>query len=361
MDINQRNCNQLPWDKTIWDDIDHSVHEECKRISIATKILPLMMPDSEDALTVPSENIFVKTVDRERLLAIEEFETTPLVELCVSFTLTPQQVSLEGKIGKGRALAVRAANLLERGCDAVIFKGQSAIDGVGGEQDPLFRDRKVVAKSYSKNNQRARLGLLQAPEAEGANPDIQIIQVPSVNSNPNQPNWAENGTAKIHEAYGALQSGEGLDHSHYGPFFLILHYVPFTNFFRPLANTLIRPYDTFVNLLTEMPYGHSSSQSSSDKMPDMHEMYSYDKHPLYFGTGTVTPLTGIFASWGGNTMHLVVSKDTFTECTHQDKDGNYCFRLCKRFCLLLNDVTSVIRLEFLTESEQCTPSTPSPG
>lgn len=110
MSLAARNKNIVPWTEEIWSSIDRAVHDECMRTEVASKFLPLYMPQSESETTVPSENIFVDTDDGDQQLAIEEFETNALVELSVAFRLTPQQVNDEGNLHKACCLATRAAN-----------------------------------------------------------------------------------------------------------------------------------------------------------------------------------------------------------------------------------------------------------
>ena len=350
MDINQRNRNQIPWDEEIWNRIDRAVHDECKRTKIAAKFLPIHVPPSANQLTIPSDTVIVSNEKEDRKLSVDEVAITPLLELVVEFRLTVQQVEREAELGTAITLATRSANLISQGEDIAISQGQLAI-APGENQHPLFRDRKVIVKSGS-----AGIGLLNAPNAEGSNPDIQVVNVPTINPGELPPRWGENSFGAVSDAYSRLQSGEGLAQAHYGPYVCVFNFQPYADSYAPLPTTLIIPADRIKPLVTSMYYdkgmhmqGEGMHQSEKDMHMygrDMNYMYYQGHYPQYYGTGTLPRLRGMFLSLGGNTMDLVVGMDAKTEYTNQDKDGNYCFRVYERFALRLKDSTSVIRLEF---------------
>lgn len=337
--------DKLPWSQEIWDRIDQAVHEECKRTKIARKFLPLYGPVAPGELTVPSDTIVVDVVDAagnrrtlaaqdapvpipseplSRTLIVEEARTTALVELLVEFTLTAQQVAREAELMTAVTLATRAANFLSQAEDVVLFQGQKAIDP-GADQHPLFKDKKVRARSGP-----AGIGLLNAPPA----PDPQkppstarVIRVPPIKEAPG-PRWGENTFEAVADAYSRLQRGEGMDQAHYGPYALVLRTEPYADTYAPvltnhaeIPNTLVITADRIRPLVTAG----------------------------YCGTGTLPPLRGILVSLGGNTMDFVVGMDATTAFLQEDTEGRYRFRVYERFALRLKDATSVIRLEFLTK------------
>lgn len=354
MELNLRR-KELPWDDEIWNRIDRAVHDECKRTQIASKFLPLHGPVESGQLTVPSDKIiFDQTNNGQRngnTLEIPEAETNNLIELVVEFTLTRQQLEREEELGSAITLATRATNLLCQACDIVIFQGQKAISG--DNPHPLFRDRKVIVRSGP-----AGFGLLDAPEVpetlEALNSrqllqeskQQQIVNVPSLDDvrpgNGSQQRWGENTFAAVSRAYAGLQSGEGLAQAHYGPYALVLNFETYADTYAPLPTTLIMPADRIARLVTEGFYGMGhSTEMSSDKGRQYH-----NNGTNFYGTGTVPLLQGMLVSLGGNTMDLVVGIDAKTEYLTQDNQGNYIFRVYKRFALRLKDSSAVIRLEF---------------
>lgn len=294
---------KLTWGQDIWNRIDQAVHNECQRTKVASKFIPLYGPVSPGTLTMPSDTIGTNG----KPLNVNEAATVSIIELQVEFTLTPQQVEREQELMTAVTLATRAANLLSQAEDIVLFQGQSAIDGKGGVQHPLFKDGKVRTKSGPAGD-----GLLNAKKEP-----IQIVPVPLLD--PKVPKkYGENTFGAVSDAYSRLQSGTDLAQAHYGPYALVLHNDPYADTYAPLKTTLIMPADRIKPLVTEG----------------------------YHGTGTLPPSKGILVSLGGNTMDLVVGVDATTAFLQESPEGQYIFRVYERFALRLKDLSAIIRLDF---------------
>ncbi len=244
-------------------------------------------------------------------------------------------------------LATRAANLLSQAFDVVIFQGVNSITP-GENQHPLFRDGKVIARSGP-----AGPGLLDAPFSDITREDNpqQIVTVPALKSPGSQQRWGENTFGAVSEAYARLQGGEGLAQAHYGPYALILNFVPYADTYAPLPTTLIMPADRIARLVTDGFYGMKSGKDMSyekemQSIGNNSSSHSYGGSTHFYGTGTLPPLRGVLVSLGGNTMDLVVGMNDKAEYVTQDAEGNFCFRVYERFALRLKDKTAVMRLEF---------------
>ncbi|WNZ27792.1 hypothetical protein HJG54_33725 [Leptolyngbya sp. NK1-12] len=324
----------VPWSDEIWNRIDRAVHDECKRTRVAAKFLPIV-PVNHCQLTVPSDTILV---GRQQKLSVREADTVELIELVAEFCLTRQQVECEDDLMTAVTLATRAANLLSQAEDIVLFQGRSAIEP-GENQHPIFRERKVTVKSG-----RAGIGLLDAPPADTPN-NPQVVPVPVLDSPNLLQRWGENTFGAVARAYSALQGGERLAQAHYGPYALVLHYEIYADTFAPLPTTLIMPADRVARLVTDGFYSkgmHSCHKGMSAY--DGGTQHGEDTH--FYGTGTLRPNTGLLLSLGGNTADLVVAIDARTEFVTQDNDGDWLFRVFKRFALRLKDRSAVVRLEF---------------
>jgi hypothetical protein len=334
------------WDPQVWTDINDAVSEECDRIKIAAKFIPVHGPVNSNELTIPADRIRSDSEkpkeevhNGDNLLDVEPTETTRLVETEVRFTLTKEQVRREKELRTGVTLATRAANLLSQAQDLLIFQGDDARKkhSLFGERDGrgrLIRPGKVNVKSGQTG-----IGLLKLPEQKdfGAKLDRQSIVVPGT-KRPPLPHlekdilrWREVTFEKISIAYSRLQSGQGLSQAHYGPYALVLHYIPYADTFAPLTNTLIMPADRIKPLVTTTVDGSSVCH--------------------YYGTGTLDILAGedyrgLLISIGGNTMDLVVAQPPITEFLQKDLNGNSVFRVYERFAVREKDATAVIRLEF---------------
>ncbi|HKX27953.1 MAG TPA: encapsulin [Blastocatellia bacterium] len=311
---------KLPWSQDIWNRIDQAVHDEYERTNITRKFIPLYGPIAPGELIVIADTV----VRDGQTLTVNESATIPLVELQVEFTLTPQQVHREGELMTAVTLATRAGNLLAGAADVITLHGQSAIDGIGGTQHPLFADNKVRVRSGPAGD-----GLLKAAEA---NP-IQVIQVTALDpvdpSDPDEPlRFGERTFAAVADGYSRLQSGTGLQQAHYGPYALVLHNEPYADTYAPLATTLIMPADRIKPLMTAGFFGTGTLPATGN-------------------TPNVRETTGVLVSLGGNTMDLVVGMGATTAFLQEDTEGRYRFRVYERFALRLKDTSSVIKFEFV--------------
>jgi uncharacterized linocin/CFP29 family protein len=298
--------DKLPWNQEIWNRIDQAVHYECKRTKVAAKFLPMYGPIAPSERIVPSDRI----VRDEQTLSVDETEIVPVVEIIAEFKLTLQQVESEQEDRTAVTLATRAANHLSQAA-LLIFQGQEVT-----KMHALFTDKKV--KLISGN---AGSGLVNAapPSEDPPKPHPQIVPVAKLDPPQPQAKWGEKTFAAVADAYARLQSGDGLEQAHYGPYALVLNYIPYADTHAPLPTTLIMPADRIKPLVTEG----------------------------FYGTGTLPLLRGILVSLGGNTMDLVMGMDATTAFLQEDPDGRYRFRVFERFVLRLKDPTSVMRLEFV--------------
>ena len=289
----------LDWSPELWNRIDQAVSAETMRTKVATKFLPHFEVAS-DALTVPAET--VKT--NESTLIVDEAAVTPLIEIWVEFTLTPQQVEREVELMTAVTLATRAANILSEAEDILLFRGDTAI-----EKHPLFQNGKVSFRSGP-----AGTGLLKDEFPFG---DDQVIEVPAIDAA--EKRFGEKTFEAVAEGYSRLQSGyDGQTQAHYGPYALVLHTIPYADTYAPLRSTLIMPADRIAPLV---PAG-------------------------FHGTGTLPELIGLLISLGGRTMDLVIGCDTTTAFMQEDPEGRYRFRVLERFALKLKDPTAIIKLRF---------------
>jgi uncharacterized linocin/CFP29 family protein len=293
------------WSPELWNRIDQAVSAEAMRTKVGAKFLQHFEVAS-DTLTVPAET--VKT--NESTLVVDESAVTPLIEIWVEFTLTPQQVEREAELMTAVTLATRAANILSEAEDTLLFQGDTAI-----EEHPLFQNGNVSYRSGP-----AGTGLLNAEFPFG---DAQVIEVKAVDAA--EQRFGENTFEAVAEGYSILQSGYGgKTQAHYGPYALVLQTIPYADTHAPLRSTLIMPADRIAPLV---PAG-------------------------FHGTGTIPELTGFLISLGGRTVDLVIGCDTTTAFMQEDPEGRYRFRVLERFALKLKDPTAIIKLEFKLDQER---------
>ena len=275
---------QLPWSDDVWKSVDDAVHGEVQRTSVAAKFIPLATPaPGPDVSTVLSD-----IIDSAKMM-VDDASVTPIVELGVEFRLTRQQIVNEGDVATAVSLATRAANLLARAEDTVLFQGDD------GFKDPLFK------AAVKRGGGSAGAGLLSSA-------DLSVSPVPIAPGA-----YGQHTFVAFAEAYSQLQSK-----GHYGPYAFVVRSEIYADTYAPLPNTLVMPADCIKPMVS---LG-------------------------FYGTATIPAARGVMVSIGGNTMDLVASVDPVTEFLQIDPDGAYRFKVFERFALRVKDKTAVVRFEF---------------
>jgi uncharacterized linocin/CFP29 family protein len=308
---NNNGRDLLPWSQEIWDRVDRAVKLESNRTELASRFLPPVGPLGYIS-TVQSDTVTVNGsangngFDNGPSLSVNETAITPLIELSVEYALTQQQIEHEAEWMTAVTLGTRAANVLSQAKDTALFGGDKAL-----ESDPLFREKLVNLESGS-----AGTGLMNIELDE----ETQIIVVePSDRSDPTNVRWGENTFEAVAKAYSSLQSGEGVNPAHNGPYACVLHHRQYADAWAP-TGTLTTPADRIKPLVTQG----------------------------FYGTGNIPELTGFVVSIGGNTMDLVTGTDAITAVQQQDRSGRWLLRVYGRWALRFKDTTAIRKLVFET-------------
>jgi uncharacterized linocin/CFP29 family protein len=274
---------QLDWSDAVWKALDDAVHDEFQRTAVGLKFIPFRA-ETGDAVTAPADVIDTAT------MTVDEAVVAALVELSIDFGLTRQQLAGEEQDGTGVTLATRAANLLAQAEDLVIFGGDAAFKA------PLFT-------RVSHRGGAGGPGLLGSA--------AESVDVPPVSPGANQ--YGEQTFRAVADAYGYLQRG-----GHSGPYAVALHSDVYADSLAPIANMSSAPADQIRQLAS---LG-------------------------LFGTGGLSPKSGVLVSVGGNSVDLVVGMEPTTEVQAQDNQGFQRLRVFERFVLRVKDRTAIIRLNF---------------
>ena len=123
------------WPQDVWDAIGKAVADEHQRTAVAAQFLGPPVPDDTMNGTVAADTVFVGD---DGVLSVDESESGSIVEIAVQFRVREAQVENEAKMKTAESLATKAANLLARGEDLIIFQGLAAL------KDPLFTSKSVV-------------------------------------------------------------------------------------------------------------------------------------------------------------------------------------------------------------------------
>jgi uncharacterized linocin/CFP29 family protein len=302
--------DRVPWDPSVWQQIDAAVVGEAMRTRVARNFLPVQTVSAANSVVAP-EDIHAPETQSE-VLTIDEGEAIRINEYWVEFALTPTQVAEASmSIGDNAAvtLATRGANLLAQAEDLILFQGEEAFT-LGGE-------RSVFARGVRHRGAPHGSGLLGLGSKNRINPQ-QVIKVPRAPDG-HMAVYGEHTFKAIAEAYAKFQ-GEG----QCGAYAVVLQTTPYADAFSPLGTTLTTPADRISPLMTAGFYGTGLLPVS-------------DKEPRFMG---------LVAAPGASSMDMVLGLDITTAFTQQSADGQFRFRVVERFALRLKNPASVIRLEF---------------
>lgn len=103
--------------------------DETQRTKVAQQLLPINGPLG-DVTTVPSEITVMDTNGNG--FRIREGDTTALFETSVGFAMTQTQVQQEAlkQMSTAEMLATKAANLISKAQDQIIFTGKKTFEGL---------------------------------------------------------------------------------------------------------------------------------------------------------------------------------------------------------------------------------------
>jgi hypothetical protein len=301
------------WTADIWNSIDKAEADEHKLTAIAAQFLIPPVLDSEMNGTVDADRVLVS----DGVLSVDEGETRSIVEIAVQFKVRQSQVDHEAQKKTTESLATRAANLLARAEDLLIF--QKLDDAL---KDPLFTSGAVslIVPNPSSNSTSVDSFL-------PADPD-QTITVQPVEVNPNNPLlsiYGENTYAAVAEGYATLQN------NHYGRQALVLPSVILADTYATRTTTLDIPAitaDRIKGLIGDRVYGTST-------------LPSFDKSETKSAKGVLLAIDG------DTTDFVSQLPPTVEVVTWDPKTSDFIFKVYERFAMRLKDRKAVVELDFI--------------
>jgi Encapsulating protein for peroxidase len=312
MDNNLGHDKIPQWTADTWNSIDKALADEHELTAIGAKFLTPPVPDSTMDGTVAADTVFT---GNDGVLSVDESENRSIVEIAVQFKVRKAQVDNEAQMKTTESLATRAANLLARAEDLLIFQGFAALD------DPLFKSKAVILIIPNPSNSGARVDSFLFPK----NSQTITVEPAEVNSNPALSIYGENTYAAVAQGYATLQE------HHYGRQALVLPTAIYADTYATRTTTLDIPAitaDRIKGLIGDRVYGTSTL-------------------PALNGS---SPAKGVLLALDGNTMDLVVQMNPTVEVVTQDPvRGDYVFKVYERFALRLKDTNAVVELDFVSK------------
>jgi Encapsulating protein for peroxidase len=300
------------WTQDIWDAMSKAVTDEHQRTTVAAQFLSPPVPDDTMNGTVAADTAFVGD---DGILSVDESENRSIVEIAVQFRLREAQVDNETKMKTAESLATKAANLLARGEDLIIFQGLAAL------QDPLFKSKSVVLLNPKHGNSPVDSFLF------AGNTQTITVEPAEPNSDPTLSIFGENTYAAVAKGYALLQE------HHYGRQALVLPTTIYADTYATRTTTLDIPAitaDRIKGLIGDF-YGTSTLPALNDS----------------------SPAKGVLIARDGNTTDLVVQMaPTVAVVTQDSTSGDFVFKVYERFALRLKDPLAVVELDFVGRTKR---------
>jgi uncharacterized linocin/CFP29 family protein len=276
----------ISWTDEQWARVTDTIHQEASRARVAARFLPLYGPLPGDTDYVARDS--VKVDEAENRLVVDDTTTIPVPTLQVKVYVRGAQMA-DPELTSVLLLFRRAANVLARLEDALVFRGQEATSKGPELANPLPPIWQILGGSTSP-------GLLNGAgkkDTVAANGDSLV-----------------KGVSK---SIGTLESA-----GHFGPFAVVLGQVLFTAVQTPSPGSLVLPQDRII------PFLEGGSLLRSTLLPDNQ---------------------GIVVALGGSPVELVVATDMSLNFLQVTTDPMFVFRVYEKVVLRIKEPEAIVRLE----------------
>lgn len=304
MDTYSQDC----WTEAQWTQVQEAVRNEAKKQRVAASFLPLYGPLPDDAQNVPVQDLVVMNPNgvavppdpagKYSFLKVNDYNTRRLTTLSVAVALGSAQVA-QADLSSALVAFRRAANLIARAEDYLVFNGQAGPDA-GPTQLPPCR---TTGGDYFE-------GLLTVAQLQGIR-DLTVKVSPSVTG--------DELVNKVEQAAGILERD-----GHLAPFALVLSTPLFTVAHTPNQASLVLPADR-IKPLIDGPLLRSSA----------------------LNLNPATPQTlGVMVSLGDDLVDLVVASEIhvrFIQVTAEESP-RHVYRVSERFTLRIKQPRAIVLL-----------------
>jgi uncharacterized linocin/CFP29 family protein len=298
---------QVPWTDEQWARVNKVVQEEASRARTAATFLPLLGPLPGDTDFV-REQLIQFALPPNIILGIQDRPVIQLATLQVRVPVRGAQMA-DPEMTSVLALFRRAANVLARLEDAVVFRGlvpNPLIPGsfappplVAVGPPPPQTVWEITGGQLINGLWTIPLPLAQwviMPWLPALNRDVRLV-------------------AGIAQAIGLLEAG-----GHFGPFAVVLDQALFLVAQTPTAN-LVLPQDRILPFLGGGPLLRSSTL---DGPPNMRN--------------------GVVVALGGEPVELVVATDVCVQFLQVTPAPLFVFRVCEKMALRIKEPEAIIQL-----------------
>jgi uncharacterized linocin/CFP29 family protein len=289
---------QVDWNHEQWSQVKQTVLDEATKVSVAGSFLSCYGPMERSATVVRAEMLSDGTGDTPKIW-VDDVETLKLCTLTIYVQLKHQQLSEDNLTGALSAFR-RAANLLARAEDAIVF------NGLPGEENRDDLSAIHVPAQCRVTGGQETWGLV----INGLSPVPPISTGRSQHPLPAQvaSPHGENLVTAVAETIATLE-GNG----HYGPFACVLGTTAFVAAHTPSPSSLVLPRDRMEPLL-----GMSLLRSS-----------------------TLEPNQLVVVALAGDPIDLAVATAPTVQFLNVTDEAKYLFRVYEKFVLRVKETGAV--------------------
>ncbi|NRB18579.1 MAG: encapsulin [Rhodobacteraceae bacterium] len=282
----------LSWNDDQWNKVRQTVHDQALRARVAASFLPLFGPLPNDAQMVPSNKLEYHGPSSGSVgrMGIDDYTSIRLTSLSVNVYLKNAQVA-DPELTSALIMFRRAANIIARVEDAIIFNGQEDT-GRGPKSDAGIS---IADKVWRVSGGQKTLGLVK----EGEDANKQKIEPDDKDS--------DTGQQVFHAVVNAIQKIE--KQGYHGPFACVMSDSLFTAITKPMPTSMILPRDSILPFL-DAPLLRSSA------LPD--------------GMAIVVSLHGA-------PVEIVVPNDISVRHLQTTPEAEHVFRVQQRFVLRIKE------------------------
>jgi len=323
-----QNDPQVPWTDEQWARVNQVIQEEASRARVAATFLPLYGP-------LPGDTDFVRAeiIQEDKApIRIGDRDTIQLATLVVKVYVRGAQMA-DPEMRSVLALFRRAANVLGRLEDAVVFNGQ-----IGRDQGP---PNGAPPPGWEVHGGQYSLGLLEAAQSN-------VVVLPE----------SSDLVVPVSQAVGQL---EGL--GYFGPFAVVLDQKFFTAVQNPAAG-LVLPQDRIIPFLGGGPLLRSSALPSSSSAPPpngsggpaagkagpsrrasrQRSDTSTDIVDMTIPLSDIKAGSGVVVALGGAPVELVVARDVSLQFLQLTQEPQYLFRVYEKMALRIKSPKAIVAL-----------------
>lgn len=279
-----------------WSRITQTVHDEALKSRVAASFLPLFGPLDPDVQTVPRNTLFYEegdTAGSGLSMKVLDFENIRLATVSINVYLKNAQIA-DPELASAMIMFRRAAEIMARVEDSIIFNGQS---GIG--EGPNNNQCTEVPPVFSVSGGEPSNGLVGA----GMGNAVEISTATKT----------RDAGQQVFEAIVARAIPSIERAGYHGPFACVLGYDLFAAITTPMPSSMVLPRDSL------LPFLDAPLLRSTAMPPDM----------------------GVIVSLRGAPVEIVVPSDITVRHLQTTADAQHLFRVQQKFVLRVKEAGAV--------------------